>query len=309
MVRQSTKEDEDRSLAAMLAQHRAVEDMTSERTIQDLTTGSLAATSAPQAIRAPLEEAVFKLSDVSVNYGTKQAISGINLDAPGRRVTALIGPSGCGKSTLLRCLNRMNDLIPNARVGGTVQYHGTNIYDKSVDPVEVRRRIGMVFQKPNPFPKSIYDNVAFGARINGAKGSMDEIVERSLTQAALWNEVKNDLKKSALALSGGQQQRLCIARALAVQPEAILMDEPCSSLDPIATLKIEDLIRELCQNYTIVMVTHNMQQAARVSDYTAFMLAAEHGVNGHLIEYGPTTEIFTHPRDKRTEDYITGRFG
>jgi phosphate transport system ATP-binding protein len=231
------------------------------------------------------------------------------MDIPLHRVTALIGPSGCGKSTLLRCLNRMNDLIPTARVEGRVEYHGADIYGKDIDPVEVRRRIGMVFQKPNPFPKSIEDNVAFGARINGIQGNMDEIVERSLRQAAIWDEVKNDLKKSGLALSGGQQQRLCIARALAVQPEVILMDEPCSALDPIATLKIEDLIRELCENYTIIIVTHNMQQAARVSDYTAFLLAAEHGVNGQLIEYGPTAEIFTHPRDKRTEDYITGRFG
>jgi phosphate transport system ATP-binding protein len=284
--------------------------MTTERTQEDeLSIPGLAAAPAPQAIRSPAEETVFSLRDVSVNYGPKRAITGITLDIPVRRVTALIGPSGCGKSTLLRCLNRMNDLIPTAKVAGTVEYHGTNIYDRAVDPVEVRRRIGMVFQKPNPFPKSIEDNVAFGARVNGIKGNMNEIVERSLRQAALWEEVKNDLKKSALALSGGQQQRLCIARALAVQPEVILMDEPCSALDPIATLKIEDLIRELCQNYTIVMVTHNMQQAARVSDYTAFLLAAEHGVNGHLIEYGPTTEIFTHPRDKRTEDYITGRFG
>jgi phosphate transport system ATP-binding protein len=283
--------------------------MTSEQTKEELTAPAIAAAPAAQAIRAPAEDTVFSLSDVSVNYGPKRAISDITLNVPVRRVTALIGPSGCGKSTLLRCLNRMNDLIPNARVEGTIQYHGTNIYDRSVDPVEVRRRIGMVFQKPNPFPKSIYDNVAFGARVNGVKGNMHEIVERSLRQAALWDEVRNDLKKSALALSGGQQQRLCIARALAVQPEVILMDEPCSALDPIATLKIEDLIRELCQNYTIVMVTHNMQQAARVSDYTAFMLAAEHGVNGHLIEYGPTTEIFTHPREQRTEDYITGRFG
>ena len=283
--------------------------MTSEKTQEDLTAPALTAAPAPQAIRPPVEEAVFRLDDVSVNYGPKRAITGITLDIPVRRVTALIGPSGCGKSTLLRCLNRMNDLIPTAKVAGTVEYHGTNIYDRSVDPVEVRRRIGMVFQKPNPFPKSIEDNVAFGARVNGIKGNMDEIVERSIRQAALWDEVKDDLKKSALALSGGQQQRLCIARALAVQPEVILMDEPCSALDPIATLKIEDLIRELCQNYTIIIVTHNMQQAARVSDYTAFLLAAEHGVNGHLIEYGPTTEIFTHPRDKRTEDYITGRFG
>jgi phosphate transport system ATP-binding protein len=270
-------------------------------------------TSAPrpaqEAIRIPPEEAVFRLKDVGAWYGQKHALSDINLDIPLKRVTALIGPSGCGKSTLLRCLNRMNDLIPSARIEGRVEYHGANIYDRGVDPVEVRRRIGMVFQKPNPFPKSIYDNVAFGARVNGIKGNMDEIVERALRQAAIWDEVKNDLRKSGLALSGGQQQRLCIARALAVQPDVILMDEPCSALDPIATLKIEDLIRDLIQEFTIVIVTHNMQQAARVSDYTAFMLAAEHGLNGRLIEYGPTTEIFTNPRDKRTEDYITGRFG
>jgi phosphate transport system ATP-binding protein len=291
---------------------RSLEHMTSETTRQGILGTSAEPAAAGQqgeAIRSPSEETVFSLRDVGVTYGPKRAISGITLNMPLQRVTALIGPSGCGKSTLLRCLNRMNDLIPNARVSGTVEYHGTNIYDRNVDAVEVRRRIGMVFQKPNPFPKTIMDNVAFGARINGIKGNMDEIVERSLRQAALWDEVKDDLKKSALALSGGQQQRLCIARALAVQPDVILMDEPCSSLDPIATLKIEDLIRELCQNYTIIIVTHNMQQAARVSDYTAFMLAAEHGLNGRLIEYGPTTEIFTHPRDRRTEDYITGRFG
>jgi phosphate transport system ATP-binding protein len=290
----------------------SLEHMTSETTRQSILGASAEPAAAGQqgeAIRSPSEETVFSLRDVGVTYGPKHAISGITLNMPLQRVTALIGPSGCGKSTLLRCLNRMNDLIPNARVSGTVEYHGTNIYDRNVDAVEVRRRIGMVFQKPNPFPKTITDNVAFGARINGIKGNMDEIVERSLRQAALWDEVKSDLKKSALALSGGQQQRLCIARALAVQPDVILMDEPCSSLDPIATLKIEDLIRELCQNYTIIIVTHNMQQAARVSDYTAFMLAAEHGLNGRLIEYGPTTEIFTHPRDRRTEDYITGRFG
>jgi phosphate transport system ATP-binding protein len=285
--------------------------MTSETTRHDILGDEAQATATAQggAIRAPAEETVFHLENVSVTYGQKHAISGITMDIPVRRVTALIGPSGCGKSTLLRCINRMNDLIPGAKVSGSVTYHGSNIYDRNVDAVAVRRHIGMVFQKPNPFPKSITDNVAFGARINGIKGNMDEIVERSLRQAALWDEVKNDLKKSALTLSGGQQQRLCIARALAVQPDVILMDEPCSSLDPIATLKIEDLIRELCQNYTIIIVTHNMQQAARVSDYTAFMLAAEHGINGQLIEYGPTTEIFTHPRDRRTEDYITGRFG
>jgi phosphate transport system ATP-binding protein len=297
---------------ASIVKRPSGEEMTSETTRQDiLGTGSGQPGSAQQgdAIRSPAEETVFRLEDVGVTYGQKRAISGITLNIPVNRVTALIGPSGCGKSTLLRCLNRMNDLIPNARVAGVVEYHGTNIYGRNVDAVEVRRRIGMVFQKPNPFPKSISDNVAFGARINGIKGNMDEIVERALRQAALWDDVKDELKKSALNLSGGQQQRLCIARALAVQPDVILMDEPCSALDPIATLKIEDLIRELCQNYTIIIVTHNMQQAARVSDYTAFMLAAEHGVNGRLIEYGPTTEIFTHPRDRRTEDYITGRFG
>ncbi len=285
--------------------------MTSEKTREDIMGTGDQPDFALQsdAIRTPTEDTVFRLSDVSVMYGSKRAISEITLNVPLKRVTALIGPSGCGKSTLLRCLNRMNDLIPNAKVGGSVEYHGTNIYDRGVSPVEVRRRIGMVFQKPNPFPKTIFDNVAFGVRINGIKGNMDELVERALRQAALWDDVKDDLKKSALDLSGGQQQRLCIARALAVQPDVILMDEPCSALDPIATLKIEDLIRELCQNYTIIIVTHNMQQAARVSDYTAFLLAAEHGVNGRLIEYGPTTEMFTHPRDRRTEDYITGRFG
>jgi phosphate transport system ATP-binding protein len=260
-------------------------------------------------IRQPPEDAVFRLRDVGLWYGTKHAISDITLDIPVNRVTALIGPSGCGKSSLLRCLNRMNDLIPSARVEGTVEYHGADIYAKNVDPVEVRRRIGMVFQKPNPFPKSIQDNVVFGAKVNGIKGDSREIAERALKQAALWDEVKNDLKMSGLELSGGQQQRLCIARALAVQPDVILMDEPCSALDPIATLKIEDLIRELVKEYTIIIVTHNMQQAARVSDYTAFLLAQEHGLNGTLIEYGPTNEIFTQPREQRTEDYITGRFG
>jgi len=260
-------------------------------------------------IRQPPEDAVFRLRDVGLWYGSKHAISDISLDIPVNRVTALIGPSGCGKSSLLRCLNRMNDLIPSARVEGTVEYHGADIYAKNVDPVEVRRRIGMVFQKPNPFPKSIQDNVVFGAKVNGIEGSSREIAERALKQAALWDEVKNDLKMSGLELSGGQQQRLCIARALAVQPDVILMDEPCSALDPIATLKIEDLIRELVKEYTIIIVTHNMQQAARVSDYTAFLLAQEHGLNGTLIEYGPTNEIFTQPREQRTEDYITGRFG
>ncbi len=270
---------------------------------------AMTATSADnRPIIDPPEAAVFGLSELNLWYGHKHAISDIGMKLPVNKVTALIGPSGCGKSTLLRCLNRMNDLIPGVRTMGSVTYHGQEIYAPHIDPVEVRRRIGMVFQKPNPFPKTIYDNVAFGARVNGYSGNLNELVERSLRQAALWEEVKDDLKKSGLALSGGQQQRLCIARALAVQPDVILMDEPCSALDPIATLKIEDLIRDLVQQYTIVIVTHNMQQAARVSDYTAFMLADEHGA-GRLVEYGVTNEIFTNPRDRRTEDYITGRFG
>jgi phosphate transport system ATP-binding protein len=256
----------------------------------------------------PEEPSVFELESLCLWYGHKQALGNVTMNIPVNRVTALIGPSGCGKSTLIRCLNRMNDLIAGVRIEGSVRYHGNDIYGKDIDPVEVRRRVGMVFQKPNPFPKSIYDNVAFGARVNGYKGDMKALVQTSIKQAALWDEVKDDLKKSGLALSGGQQQRLCIARALAVQPDVILMDEPCSALDPIATLKIEDLIRDLVKDYTIVIVTHNMQQAARVSDYTAFMLAAEEGV-GELIEYSPTKDLFTNPRDKRTEDYITGRFG
>ncbi|MDZ4278510.1 MAG: phosphate ABC transporter ATP-binding protein PstB [Dehalococcoidia bacterium] len=256
----------------------------------------------------PPEPAVFELAGLSFWYGHKRALADISIDFPVNKVTALIGPSGCGKTTLLRCLNRMNDLIPGVRVEGDVRYRGEEIYTPGIDPVEVRRRIGMVFQKPNPFPKSIYENIAFGARVNGIKGDMNELVRRSLQQAALMEEVEDDLKKSGLALSGGQQQRLCIARALAVEPDVILMDEPCSALDPIATLKIEDLIRELVRDFTIIIVTHNMQQAARVSDYTAFLLADESGA-GRLIEYGVTEEVFTYPREKRTEDYITGRFG
>jgi len=263
---------------------------------------------APGTIIDPPEEAVFSISELSLWYGHKQALGDVTFKIPVNRVTALIGPSGCGKSTLIRCLNRMNDLIPGVRTIGVVSYHGQDVYAPDIDPVEVRRRIGMVFQKPNPFPKTIYENVAFGAKVNGYKGNMNELVEQSLRQAALWTEVKDELKKSGLALSGGQQQRLCIARALAVQPDVILMDEPCSALDPIATLKIEDLIRELVKDYTIVIVTHNMQQAARVSDYTAFMLSDDRGI-GRLIEYSPATDVFTNPKDKRTEDYITGRFG
>jgi phosphate transport system ATP-binding protein len=246
--------------------------------------------------------------DLDVYYGSFRAIKGANLKMHPRKITAFIGPSGCGKSTLLRAFNRMNDLIPKTHISGQVFYRGVDIYDRTVDPVDVRRRIGMVFQKPNPFLKSIYDNVAWGARINGFRGKMDELVEQSLRQAALWDEVKDKLSASALALSGGQQQRLCIARAIAIKPEIILMDEPASALDPVATLKIEDLMRDLARNYTIIIVTHNMQQASRVSDYTAFLLMDQDRA-GTVIEYGPTREIFTRPRDPRTEDYITGRFG
>jgi len=241
--------------------------------------------------------------DLSVFYGDTPAVKSITLTIPSRRVVAFIGPSGCGKSTFLRAFNRMNDLIPSARVTGEVLFRGLNLYDPTVDPVEVRRRIGMVFQKPNPFPKSIFDNVAFGLRINGFRGKLADKVEESLQQAALWDEVKDRLNDNALGLSGGQQQRLCIARALAVEPEIILMDEPASALDPIATGRIEDLIRVLREEYTIVIVTHNMQQAARVSDLTAFLYV------GELIEYGETEQLFTNPREERTEQYITGRFG
>ncbi len=241
-------------------------------------------------------------------YGRFHAVEDITLSVPARRVTALIGPSGCGKSTVLRCFNRMNDLTPEARTTGEVRFQGIDINGPDADPVELRRRIGMVFQKPNPFPKSVYDNVAFGPQINGYRGNMDELVERSLRKAALWDEVKDKLRQSGLALSGGQQQRLCIARALAVEPDVLLMDEPASALDPIATYKIEELMTELKNRYTIIVVTHNMQQASRVSDFTAFLLAGEDRT-GRLVEYGPTAEVFTHPKDERTEAYITGRFG
>jgi len=290
---------------------RAPEVRSSDPTTSD---GAPASSSAPRTDRlpheyTPPEAPALTVKGVDFFYGgNKMALKNINMVFPEKKITALIGPSGCGKSTLLRCLNRMNDLIPGTRLEGAIEYHGINLYDPRVDPVEVRRRIGMVFQKPNPFPKSIYDNVTFGAKVNGFRGNTDELVEQSLRQAALWDEVKGDLKKSGLALSGGQQQRLCIARCIAVSPEIILMDEPCSALDPIATLKIEELMKELQKDFTIIIVTHNMQQAARVSDYTAFMLAGE-GAFGEVVEYGPTEEIFTNPRDKRTEDYITGRFG
>lgn len=259
-----------------------------------------------------LEDPVFELSDVSVWYSDYQAVRNVDMVVGRQQITAMIGPSGCGKSTIIRCLNRMNDLIPGARVDGKITYHGEDMYADYVDPIEVRRRIGMVFQKPNPFPKSIYDNVAYGPRVNGMKGKMDEIVEKALVDAALWDEVKDKLKTNALALSGGQQQRLCIARTIAVKPEAILMDEPCSALDPIATSKIEDLMQELVTDYTIVIVTHNMQQAARVSDRTAFFTAdvdEKEVRHGRLVEYDETNKMFSNPSDKRTEDYISGRFG
>jgi len=251
---------------------------------------------------------VINALDLNVYYGNFRAIKNINLSVERHKITAIIGPSGCGKSTMLRAFNRMNELVPDAHVDGKVMFNGINIYNETVDPVEVRRRIGMVFQKPNPFPKSIFDNVAWGARMNGYVGNIDDLVENSLRSAALWDEVHDKLHQSGLSLSGGQQQRLCIARAIAVRPEIILMDEPASALDPIATLKIEELMRDLAQEYTIIIVTHNMQQAARVSDFTAFLSMSEDRA-GTLIEYGPTKQIFTKPGNKRTEDYITGRFG
>jgi phosphate transport system ATP-binding protein len=255
---------------------------------------------------------LMELTDVSVYYGAYEAVRNTTMPIRQNQITAMIGPSGCGKSTILRSLNRMNDLIPGARVTGGVTYHGTDIYAKDVDPIQVRRHIGMVFQKPNPFPKSVYDNVAYGLRINKIKGNLDDLVEEALYGAALWDEVKNKLKTSGMALSGGQQQRLCIARTIAVKPDVILMDEPCSALDPIATNKIEDLMQELSKTYTIVIVTHNMQQAARVSNYTAFFTAevdADQVRHGRLVEFNITSRLFTNPDDKRTEDYITGRFG
>lgn len=255
---------------------------------------------------------VFTLDQLSVFYGDYQAVQDVNLTVPARQITAFIGPSGCGKSTLLRSFNRMNDLIPGARVAGLLAYHGLDLYSPEVDAIEVRRRVGMVFQKPNVFPKSIYDNVAYGPRVNRIKANLDDLVEECLVRAALWDEVKDNLKKSAYALSGGQQQRLVIARCIAVRPEVILMDEPCASLDPIATAKIEELMLQLARDYTIIIVTHNMQQAARVSDRTAFFTAEldSDGVrHGTLVEYGPTRQMFSAPSDSRTEDYISGRFG
>lgn len=269
------------------------------------------------AVREAINAAV-ELNNVNIYYGPKLAVRDVSMNIEEHKITAYIGPSGCGKSTVLRSINRMNDLIPGARVEGEILFHGKNLYAPGVDAVEVRRRIGMVFQKPNPFPKSIYDNIAYGPRLLGVtdKKSLDEIVELSLKQSALWDEVKGDLKKSGLALSGGQQQRLCIARAIAVEPEIILMDEPCSALDPISTQRIEELMRELVAQYTIIIVTHNMQQATRVSDYTAFYSIRKEEESGgqekrwgELIEFGPTQQIFEQPNQQETADYISGRFG
>jgi phosphate transport system ATP-binding protein len=253
-------------------------------------------------------ETIIHLQDVSFYYGAFRAVKDITVEIPAQRITAFIGPSGSGKSTLLRTINRMNDLIPGSRLEGGILYHGQDLYAKGVDAVEVRRRIGMVFQKPNPFPKTIYENVAFGPKVNGYKGNMDELVESSLRRAVLWDEVKDKLKQSGLALSGGQQQRLCIARAIATSPDVILMDEPCSALDPRSTLQIEDLMAELRQQYTIIIVTHNMQQAARASDRTVFLNMAEDRA-GYIVEEGETLEIFTNPKNQLTEDYVSGRFG
>jgi phosphate transport system ATP-binding protein len=287
-----------------------VEEGTAPPGIDSRRIGELAATAAGD-VRS--REAVFRVDDLSVTYSGALALSGVTLNVHKNAVTAFIGPSGCGKSTFIRCLNRMNDVIPGARVGGKVLYREHDLYARDVDPVEVRRRIGMVFQKPNPFPKSVYDNVAYGPRMLGMKNGLDERVERVLRNAALWDEVKDRLKENALGLSGGQQQRLCIARAIAVEPDVILMDEPASALDPISTTRIEDLIHELKREYTIAIVTHNMQQAARVADMTAFFSVEvrEDGTGRHgiLVEYDATTKIFTNPSDKRTEDYVTGRFG
>ncbi|MDP9376903.1 MAG: phosphate ABC transporter ATP-binding protein PstB [Actinomycetota bacterium] len=270
-------------------------------------------TAASAVAEPPARDSIFGVRDLDVFYGQHRAVRDVTFDLPEHEITALIGPSGCGKSTFLRCLNRMNDLIPSARVDGEVLFHGENLYARDIDPVAVRKRIGMVFQKPNPFPKSIFDNVAFGPRVSGMKGDMAEIVEQALRRAALWDEVKDRLKTNAFGMSGGQQQRLCIARALATQPDVLLMDEPCSALDPISTGRIEDLMLELKQDYSIVIVTHNMQQAARVSQMTAFFTVELDEQAGHrtgaVVEYAPTEKLFTSPDDSRTEDYVTGKFG
>ena len=285
---------------------------TQSPTVPQLNPSDLAKTR-PAAEHRGANDVVFHVDDLAVAYDGKRALRGVTLDVYRNYVTAFIGPSGCGKSTFIRCFNRMNDLIPSAQVEGMISYHGVDLYGPDVDPVEVRKRIGMVFQKPNPFPKTIYDNIAFGPRVLRMGGSLDERVEQALRRAALWDEVKDRLKESALSLSGGQQQRLCIARCLAVEPDVILMDEPASALDPISTTAIEDLMHELKESYTIVIVTHNMQQAARVADMTAFfsVKVSDDGKRrtGILVEYDETPTIFTKPADKRTEDYVTGRFG
>ena len=257
-------------------------------------------------------ETVLRTENLDIYYGSFLAVQGVSLQIPKNRVTAFIGPSGCGKSTILRCFNRLNDLINGFRIDGKAYYYNQDLYDKTIDPVEVRRRIGMVFQKPNPFPKSIYDNIAYGARVNGYKGNLDELVESSLRKAALWDEVKDKLKQNGLALSGGQQQRLCIARSIAINPDVVLMDEPCAALDPISTLKVEDLMHQLKEQYSIVIVTHNMQQATRVADMTAFFNAKatdKGGKMGYLVEYDQTEVIFQSPREEATKDYVSGRFG
>ncbi|HEX9551068.1 MAG TPA: phosphate ABC transporter ATP-binding protein PstB [Candidatus Limnocylindrales bacterium] len=261
-----------------------------------------------RSVEPDARESVIELQDVSCFYGSFRAVRNVDISVAKQRITALIGPSGCGKSTLLRTMNRMNDLVPSYRTEGTILFDGQSLFAPGVDPVAVRRRVGMVFQKPNPFPKSIYDNVAFGPRINGFKGNLDELVEHSLRRAALWDDVKDKLKQSGMALSGGQQQRLCIARTIAVEPEVILMDEPCSALDPRSTLQIEELMAELKQDYTIVIVTHNMQQAARASDTTIFMTMGDDRA-GYVVENGETIQIFTNPKHRLTEDYVSGRFG
>ena len=286
--------------------------MTSTFTVQTTMTDStrLKPLVTTQTSATEANEIAIEANHINIYYGAFKAIHDVSMGVEARKITAIIGPSGCGKSTLLRAFNRMNDFVPTARVEGEILLHGQNLYAPSVDPVEVRRRVGMVFQKPNPFPKSIYDNIAWAARLNGYRGDMDKLVEESLRGAALWDEVKDKLKQSGLSLSGGQQQRLCIARTIAIRPEIILMDEPCSALDPIATIKIEELMQELKQRYTIIIVTHNMQQAARVSDRTAMMMLTEDGKrSGTLIEFDDTNVIFTRPKDKRTEDYVSGRFG
>ena len=266
-----------------------------------------------EVIDGSVHEPVFETEDLAVSYAGKPAVLDVTMKVPEKEITAFIGPSGCGKSTILRCFDRMNDLIPTAKVDGRVMYHGVDLYGSGVDAVQVRKKIGMVFQKPNPFPKSVYENIAFGPRVLGMKGDMDEIVETALRRASLWDDVKDRLKDNAFGMSGGQQQRLCIARALATNPDVLLMDEPCSALDPISTGRIEDLMHEIKETVSIVIVTHNMQQAARVSDRTAFFIvdlsAGEDQRIGRLVEYGPTDRIFTNPHDTRTEEYISGKFG